>query len=150
MWRFLNRSRQANKADFSPRHTDNSDEVSDEESQASDKFHCTSVKTDTEKKICLYNKSYLSVGFTWTADASCPVLCASSMAMISNAAMASAKLKQNLTINHSHMTSKSADYFKRLLESKNKKRKHFVSKVTGSEKAQEASYLVAELIAQRR
>jgi hypothetical protein len=34
---------------FSPRHKDNSDEVSDEESQASDKFHCTSATMDTKK-----------------------------------------------------------------------------------------------------
>jgi hypothetical protein len=36
------------------------------------------------------------------------------------------------------------------LESQNKQSKAFVSKVTVSEKAQEASYLVAELIAQKR
>jgi hypothetical protein len=60
--------------------------------------------------------------------------------------MAPAKLKQHLTTNHSHMTSKSADYFTWLLESQNKQSKAFVSKVTVSEKAQEASYLVAELL----
>jgi hypothetical protein len=46
------------------------------------------------------------------------------------------------------MTSKSADYFKQLLEFQNKQNKAFVSKVTVSEKAQEASYLVAEFITQ--
>jgi hypothetical protein len=40
----------------------NSDEVSNEKSQASDKFHCTGAATDT-KKVCLYNESYLSIGF---------------------------------------------------------------------------------------
>jgi hypothetical protein len=59
------------KRHFSTRHTDNSDEVSDEESQASDKFHCTSATTD-KKKVRLYNGSYLSMGFTWTGDSSCP------------------------------------------------------------------------------
>jgi hypothetical protein len=38
------------EGDFSPSHADNSVEVSDEESQASDKFHCTSATTDTQKK----------------------------------------------------------------------------------------------------
>jgi hypothetical protein len=33
------------EGDF-PGHTNNSDEVSDEESQASDKFHCTSATMD--------------------------------------------------------------------------------------------------------
>jgi hypothetical protein len=48
------------------------------------------------------------------------------------------------------MTDKSADYFKRVLESQNKQSKAFVSKVTVSEKDYETSYLTAELIAQKR
>jgi hypothetical protein len=48
------------------------------------------------------------------------------------------------------MTSKSADYFKRLLKSQNKQSKAFVGKVTVNENAHEASCLVAELIAQKR
>jgi hypothetical protein len=36
------------------------------------------------------------------------------------------------------------------LESQNKQSKAFVSEVTASEKVQEASYLLAELIAQKR
>jgi hypothetical protein len=47
------------------------------------------------------------------------------------------------------VTSKLADYFKRLLDSQNKQSKGLVNKVTASEKAQETSYLVAELIAQK-
>jgi hypothetical protein len=53
---------------------------------------------------------------------------------LTNAAVAPAKLKWHLTTNHSHMTSKSADYFKWLLESQNKQNKAFVSKVTASER----------------
>jgi hypothetical protein len=49
MWRLLKRRDAIKNGDFNPRHTDNSDEVSDEESQASDKFHCTSATTDTKK-----------------------------------------------------------------------------------------------------
>jgi flagella basal body P-ring formation protein FlgA len=73
--------------------------------------------------------------------------CASSVA---KATMAPAKLKRHLNTNHSHTTSKSADYFKRLLASQNKHSQAFVSKVPVSEKAQEASYLVGEFIAQKR
>jgi hypothetical protein len=47
---FLKRRHVIKEGDFSHRHTDNSDEVSDEESQASDKFHCTSATTDTKMK----------------------------------------------------------------------------------------------------
>jgi hypothetical protein len=48
------------------------------------------------------------------------------------------------------MTSKNADYLKWLLESQNKQSQAFVSKVKVSEIAQEASYLIAELIPQKR
>jgi hypothetical protein len=48
------------------------------------------------------------------------------------------------------VTCGSADYFKRLLASQNKQSKAFVRKVTVSEMAQDASYLAAELTAQKR
>jgi hypothetical protein len=48
------------------------------------------------------------------------------------------------------VTSRSADYFQRLLESQNKQNQAFVSKVTVSEEAQKASYLITELVAQKR
>ncbi len=41
------------------------------------------------------------------------------------------------------------DYFRRLLDSKQKQRKFFEKKVTISDKAHEASYLVAELAAKK-
>jgi hypothetical protein len=97
---------------FNPRHRDNSGEVSDEESQARDKFRCISATTDI-KNISLYNESYLSIRFTWSGDSSCPLsLCFVCGRQLTNAAMAPAKLRRHLTINHSHMTSTGADYFK--------------------------------------
>jgi hypothetical protein len=63
--------------------------------------------------------------------------------------MAPGKLKRHLPTDHSHVTSKSADYFKRLFGSQNRV-KVLLSRVTVSEKAQEASYLVAEVNAQKR
>jgi hypothetical protein len=48
------------------------------------------------------------------------------------------------------MTCKIADYLKWLLESQNKQSQAFFSKVAVSEKARESSYIVAELIAQKR
>jgi hypothetical protein len=69
----------------------------------------------------LYDENNLSVGFTWTGDSSCPIpLCPICGRRLTNATLVPAKLKQQLTTNHSHMTSRSADYFKRLLESQNR------------------------------
>jgi hypothetical protein len=62
----------------------------------------------------------------------------------------SGKIERTLATIHSHMSSKSADYFKQLLESQNEQNKAFVSKLKVSETAEEASYLIEELIAQKR
>jgi hypothetical protein len=88
--------------------------------------------------VCLYNESYISVGFTRTGDSNCPIpLCLVFGKRLTNGAMAPAKLRQhlstkyvNLTINCIYMASKSADYFKRLLESQNKQVKALVSEVS--------------------
>jgi hypothetical protein len=75
----------------------------------------------------IYNESYLSMGFTWAGNLSSPIpLCVVCGKQLTNAAMAPAKLKRHLTTNHSHLTSKGADYFKRLLESQKKQSKAFV------------------------
>jgi hypothetical protein len=76
------------RGNFTPRHTDNSDELSDEESQASDKFHCTSATTDT-KKVHLCNESYLS---------SCLFHCAPSVA--NNLQMQQGSSKIEMTLNY--------------------------------------------------
>jgi hypothetical protein len=79
--------------DICPWHTDNSDEVSDEESQASDKFYCISATTGT-KKDHLYNESHLSMVFSWTGDSSHPIplslVCGK---RLKNATMSPEKLK---------------------------------------------------------
>jgi hypothetical protein len=72
---------------------DSSDKVSDEELQSSESFHCISATRDT-KKVRLYNESYLSMGFTWAGNPSCPIpLCVVCDKELTNAAMAPAKLK---------------------------------------------------------
>jgi hypothetical protein len=56
---------------------DNSDELHDGDSQASDKFHYSIATTD-KIKVSFYNESLM--GFTLTGDSSCPVLFASCVA----------------------------------------------------------------------
>jgi heterogeneous nuclear ribonucleoprotein F/H len=55
---FLHRRCVIKEWDFSPRHVDNSNEVSDEESQASDKFQCTSATMDTKRSIFIMKATY--------------------------------------------------------------------------------------------
>lgn len=67
----------------------------------------TALENNEHKKVEPYNESYLSVGFTWTGDSSCPLpLCPVYGKRLTNAAKIPAKLKRQLTTNHSHMTSK--------------------------------------------
>jgi hypothetical protein len=61
-----------------------------------------------------------------------------------NTGMAPSKLKRHFTTNHSHLLHKTTDYFKRLLESQVQQSKFSEKKATVIEKAQEASYLVAQ------
>ena len=68
---------------------------------------------------------------------------------LANTAMVPAKLKRHFSTNHSHLSNKTVNYFQRLLDSQQKQRKVFKRKVIISDKAQEASYLVAELVAKK-
>lgn len=95
-----------------------------------------------------YQDSYLALGFTWCDDELGPkpkcVVCGTEL---SNEAMVPSKMKRHLTTKHSHLSDKPLDYFKRLLNDNKQQRLSFEKKVKVAEKAQEASYLVAELIA---
>ncbi|PNF40330.1 hypothetical protein B7P43_G04518 [Cryptotermes secundus] len=82
------------------------------------------------------------MGFTWINDSKCPIpLCLICGKQLTNAVMAPAKLKRNLTTDHCHMTNKSDGYLN-LLESQNKESKPFVSKVA-------VKRLAAEVTAQK-
>jgi hypothetical protein len=67
-----------------------------------------------------------------------------------NTGMVPSKLKRHFTTNHCYLLQKTTDYFKRPLESQVQQCKVFEKKVNVSEKAQEASYLVAQLVAQKK
>ena len=96
------------------------------------------------KKNRLYNDSYLAIGFTWTGEEKCPLLlCIVCGKNLANTAMVPVKLKRHFSTNHSHLSNNTVDYFRRLLDSQQKR------KATISDKAQEASYLVAELVAKK-
>jgi hypothetical protein len=68
--------------DCSPKHTDNSDEVSDGESEASDKFHCNSATIDTKRSIFTMKAAYECALRTLVIQIVL-FLCASSVANVS-------------------------------------------------------------------
>ena len=63
--------------------------------------------------------------------------------------MVPSKLKRHFLSKHSQLTDKPLEYFKRLLMEHEQQVSTFVKMVKISNKAQEASYLVAELIAKQ-
>lgn len=67
-----------------------------------------------------------------------------------NASMVARKLKRHLSTNPSHLTNKGIDSFRWLLGSQNKSETFiFLKKVPFSQKTQEASYFITELIVQK-
>jgi hypothetical protein len=100
-------------------------------------------------KNLFYDDSCLAMVFTRTGDENCSlplrVVCGKKL---SNTATVPAKLSHTSQITAATYQIKTG-YFQRLPDSQNKESKVFWKKVTVSEKAQEASYLGAELIAQR-
>ncbi|GFS45288.1 SCAN domain-containing protein 3 [Nephila pilipes] len=64
--------------------------------------------------------------------------------------MVSSKLKRHLYSSHPSCANKDKQYFKRCLEQNKKQKKFMKSAVTVSEKALEASYHVAKLIARQK
>jgi hypothetical protein len=101
-----------------------------------------------DKKNRLYNDIYLAMDFSWTEDENCPLpLCIVCGKKQSNTAVVPEKLGRHFTTNHSRLSNKKTDCFQGLLDSQKKQHKVLEKKVTISEEAQEASCLVAELIA---
>ncbi|GFT09902.1 zinc finger BED domain-containing protein 5 [Nephila pilipes] len=104
-------------------------------------------KEGSEKK----DEDYIKYGFSWCGDETAPrpqcIICGD---QLSNESMIPSKLKRHLYSSRPSCANKDKQYFKRCLE-QNKKQKEFMkSVVTVSEKALEASYHVAKLIARQK
>ena len=100
------------------------------------------------KKTRFYCDSYLSIGFIWCGDQAQPLPeCLVCKAKLSNEAMVLSKLNRHFTAKHGHLSDKPRIYFERILAEKKQQSQAFTKVFKVSTKAQEASYLVAEIIA---
>jgi hypothetical protein len=87
------------------------DEEADSENQ-SKLSEPNASKAVADKKIRLYNDSYLAMGFTRARDENCPLpSCIVCRKRLSNMAMVPAKLSRHFKTNHSHLPNKKNDYF---------------------------------------
>ena len=88
------------------------------------------------------------MGFSWTGDIRCRLPeCIVCGEKLSNSSMAPAKLKRHFATKHIDLAHKNVEYFKRLREEQRLQTSRFQTHFKVSDKAQEASYLVAELVA---
>ena len=101
-------------------------------------------------KVGQYCENYIALGFTWTGNPDCPlplyIVCGEKLA---NSAMAPAKLKRHLITKHPELSGKNELYFKRKLASNKMQISMFTKKFKLSDKAQEASYAVSEMVASK-
>jgi hypothetical protein len=107
------------------------------------------VKQTSEKsKVCQYQECFLTIGFTWIEESNIPLpLCVVCGDKLANTSMAPVKLKRHFSTKHQTLSRKNIDYFKRLLHEQENQASKFEKQVKVSEKAQEASFLIAELVA---
>lgn len=68
---------------------------------------------------------------------------------LSNEAMTPSKLKRHLNTKHNFAVDKPLEYFKWILYGETRQAKSFTKQKTIADKAQEASYAVAELVAKK-
>ncbi|XP_029634971.1 protein FAM200B-like [Octopus sinensis] len=101
-------------------------------------------------KVRQYCENYIALGFTWTGNPDCSSpLCTVCGEKLANSAMAPAKLKQHLTTKHPELSGKNEQYFKKELAFNKRQVSMFAKKFKLSDKGQEASYAVAEIVARK-
>lgn len=137
-------------AEQQPRNVSGTSQDAEQQSKGASQTSVSSVPSCSSKntKVRLYNEDYLTMGFTWCGDEECPtpecVICGEKL---SNASMVPNKLLRHISTKHRHLQGKSVEYFKEILRQKTLQSSLFTKKFKTSDKAQEASYLVAEIIA---
>ncbi|GFT75459.1 zinc finger BED domain-containing protein 5 [Nephila pilipes] len=121
----------------------------DSSSRTDDEEPSTSVTKNLKKVVKRkYDEDYINYGFSWCGDETAPR--PQCIIQLSNESMVPSKLKRHLYSSHPSCANKDEQYFKRCLEQNKKQKKFMKSVVTVSEKALEASYHVAKLIARQK
>jgi len=130
---------------FIKRTQKNKTSESDKPTYEENKKEAKSIKNKTVRH---YQEVYLLKGFYWTDDLSGPLpLCVVCGDKLANEAMVPSKLNRHFITRHHHLSGKNLEYFKRLLTSQKKQATTFKKTIKISDKAQEASFYVAELVA---
>lgn len=107
-------------------------------------------RTESKRKKRIYFDSYLAYGFSWNKDEGNPrPVCVVCGEILSNESMAPSKLKRHLATKHPGESHKGSSYFSRLEKGLEKAATRMLKRVTATDAALEASFKIAELIAQK-
>lgn len=102
-------------------------------------------------KLRQYNDAYLQYGFSWCGEVTCPKpICLICRETLANAAMVPSKLARHLETKHPGYKNKDIEYFKRVKSQNATQSERMLSVVRVSDKAQKASFFVAELLAKAK
>ncbi|KAL4713788.1 hypothetical protein ACJJTC_012305 [Scirpophaga incertulas] len=94
-----------------------------------------------------YDESYVSYGFTYCGDESCPTpKCLVCGDILGNNSMVPSKLIRHLTTKHPSVAQKDKEYFQRLKDQSKKQANLMSSSFKTSNKAQKASYVIANML----
>ena len=105
-------------------------------------------KTLKIEKPRLYNSEYLKFGFIFAGSESNPrPQCSVCVDILANETMVPNKLKRHFSTKHNNSLTKPVEYFVKLTKSIKKQSLIFTKKMKISSKAQEASYLVTQIVA---
>uniref|UniRef100_A0A0L8G145 DUF4371 domain-containing protein n=1 Tax=Octopus bimaculoides TaxID=37653 RepID=A0A0L8G145_OCTBM len=109
------------------------------------------VGTGKMFKPCLYNKDYIKLGFTFSGNESNPShLCLVCADLLTNESMVSNELKCHFSTRYGNLLTKPVEYFIELSKSLKQQASMFTRRMKTSDKAQEASYLVIQIIAKNK
>ena len=102
-------------------------------------------------KPCLYSEDYIKLDFTFSGNVNNPCfLCLVCGDKLGNESMVPNKLKRHFTSKYGHLSEKPVEYFIQLSNSIKNQSTAFTKRMKTSDKAQEASYLVAQIIAKNK
>ena len=118
--------------------------------QPPDSLPTSASGTAKAQKKRKYSEDYMQYGFTWCGSEEAPnphcVVCEE---QLGNQAMVPSKLIRHLKTKHCTYSGKDKDFFQRIWSEKKKQKQFMKSTFTVTEKAVEASYQVAKLIARQ-
>ena len=111
---------------------------------SSSKVHGSGSVT-SKSVVRQYKEDYLSFGFISSEEEEPRPKCVA----MANQAMVPSKLKRHLQTKHPYLCEKTSEYFKRLVADVKRQSQRLFKVMTIPDKAQEASYAVAEIIAKK-